>query len=91
MGTEEVIAKIEIIPEGVDVDLAELEVECKSLLSKHGEVVDKEIKPIAFGMNALVLMVIFKGGQGGLEPIEDALGKLAGVSRAEVVDVRKLM
>ena len=45
MGTEEVIAKIEIIPDGIDVDLAELEVECKSLLSKHGEVVTKRLSP----------------------------------------------
>jgi len=91
MGTEKVIAKIEIIPDGVDVDLAELEVTCKNLLAKHGEVVGKEIKPIAFGMNALVLMVIFEGGSGGLELIEDELSKLESVSRAEVVDVRKLM
>ena len=91
MGTEEVIAKIEIIPDGIDVDLAELEVECKSLLSKHGEVVDKEIKPIAFGMKALILMVIFKAGTGALEPLEEELSGLASVSRAEVVDVRKLM
>ena len=42
-------------------------------------------------MKALILMVIFKAGTGALEPLEDALSKLAGVSRAEVVDVRKLM
>jgi len=91
MGTEEVIAKIEIIPDGVDVDLSALEEACKGVLAKHGEVVGKEIKPMAFGMNALILMVVFKGGSGGLEPIEDELSKLESVSRAEVIDVRKLM
>ena len=91
MGTEEVIAKIEIIPDGLDVDLDKLEVACKAILSEKGEVAGKEIKPLAFGMKALILMVIFKGGSGAMEPIEDALSKVEGVSRAEVIDVRKLM
>lgn len=88
---EEVIAKIEIMPDSVNVDLDKLEATCKALLSKRGEVVDKEIKSIAFGMKALILVVVFKAGVGGLEPIEDELSKLADVSRAEVIDVRKLM
>ena len=91
MGTEKVVAKIEVVPEGLDVDFETIKSKCKNILSKRGDVAEVIEKPMAFGMKALVFTATFEAGAGGLEAVEDALSKVKGVSRAEVIDVRKLM
>ena len=87
----DVIVKLEIVPEGADTDLTALSVQCDDIISKHGKVNSKEEKLMAFGMKMLVFTVIMKEMAGGTDPLERALEGVAGVSRAEAVDARKLM
>jgi len=87
----DVAAKVEVIPDGLEVDLEVLKSSCTAAVSKYGELAKTEEKPMAFGMKMLVFIVVLKDQSGGVEPMEEDLRKIEGVSRAETVDVRRLM
>jgi elongation factor 1-beta len=87
----EVIAKVEVVPEGLDIDLEALKIDSEAIVKEFGDLVGTEVKPMAFGMKALIFTVILKELAGGADPLERALGEQEGVTRAEAVDVRRLM
>jgi translation elongation factor aEF-1 beta len=81
-----VIVTLQVMPEGTEVDLKQLELDvCKQIHDWSGQKVDKvEIVPVAFGLNAL--KIVFKVGEdkGGTEPIEKQLVTIPGVNSVEV-------
>ncbi len=80
---------MKVMPESPDEDLAKLEKKCTAAISKFGKVAQVEKEPIAFGLTALVFVIIADEARGGTEPLEEALSKIEGVNSAEVIDVRR--
>lgn len=85
-----ILVKVKIMPEGVDVDMDKLADACKAKLKPlEFKVGEKQIEPIAFGLKALILILIGPEKAGGTDPIEKALAEVKGVSQVEVLDVRR--
>lgn len=85
-----VLIKLRIMGKSPDVDMDKLASSCeekvKGLDFRIGQ---KEIEPVAFGLKALILVLIGPERAGGTEPIEKALAGIEGASQIEVVDVRR--
>ncbi|MCS3923222.1 elongation factor 1-beta [Methanosalsum natronophilum] len=82
-----VAATIKIMPEGVETDLKELEENIKAAVPEGAEFYTAEEKPIAFGIKALMVVVMVGDLEGGTEKVEDAFQKVPGVESIQVVEV----
>lgn len=86
----DVAAKIKIMPESVDTDLAELKEKIKGVIPAgadlYGDIVEE---PIAFGLKALIVTLIVNDEEGGTEPAEEAFAKVSGVENVQVIDVNR--
>ncbi len=86
----DVAAKIKIMPESVDTDLAELKEKIKGVIPAgadlYGDIVEE---PIAFGLKALIVTLIVNDEEGGTEPTEEAFAKVSGVENVQVIDVNR--
>lgn len=87
----DVAAKIKIMPESVETDLAELKEKIMGVIPAgadlHGDIVEE---PIAFGLKALIVTLIVNDEEGGTEPAEEAFAKVSGVENVQVVDVYRI-
>ena len=80
-----VIAIIRVLPESIDVDLEELVKKIKDALPEGVELRAHEVKPIAFGLSALRIMISMPGDiEGGTSTVEDAIRSLDDVSEVDV-------
>jgi elongation factor 1-beta len=87
----DVAAKIKIMPESVDTDLAELKEKLKSVIPAgadlHGDIVEE---PIAFGLKALIVTLIVNDEEGGTEAAEEAFAKVSGVENVQVMEAYRI-
>jgi elongation factor 1-beta len=82
MGSVAVIVRI--MPESPDVDLEKLKA---SLKKKLPGIRDIREEPIGFGLRALKLAAVVNDAGGETDAIEQSLSEVAGVERAEVIEV----
>jgi len=87
----EVVTTIKIMPESPDVDLEKIKEDIKVSIPEGAELHKIEEEPIAFGLVALIVMVVTEDAEGGTEKVEENLAKIEGVSNIEVTDTRRLM
>lgn len=85
-----VAAKLRIMPKDVDVNLKNIEKEIASIANEIGKLHGSEIKPIAFGLNALEIAVLMNDARGGIDELEDKIRTMGGVSGVEVLEVTRL-
>lgn len=87
----DVAAKIKIMPESIETDLAELKVKLKAAIPAgaelNGDIVEE---PIAFGLKALIVTLIVNDQEGGTEAVEEAFSKIPGAENVQVVDVYRI-
>ena len=87
----DVAAKIKVMPESVDTDLAELKEKLKAAIpggaDLYGDIVEE---PIAFGLKALIVTLIVNDQEGGTEAVEEAFAKIPGAENVQVVDVYRI-
>ncbi|MHB8102846.1 MAG: elongation factor 1-beta [Methanosarcina sp.] len=87
----DVAAKIKIMPESVDTDLAELKEKLKSAIpvgaELHGDIVED---PIAFGLKALIVTLIVNDQEGGTEAVEEAFAKIPGAENVQVLEAYRI-
>lgn len=87
----DVAAKIKIMPESIETDLAELKEKVKSAIPAgadlHGDIVEE---PIAFGLKALIVTLIVNDEEGGTEPAEEAFAKVPGVETVQVLEAYRI-
>lgn len=76
-----------MMPEGTDVDLSQLEAEVRARIKAHS--IQRE--PIAFGLEALLIVAVVPDAAGGTEPLERELAGIRGVGSVQVLDVRRLL
>jgi elongation factor 1-beta len=80
----EVLAEIRVMPDSRDRDLTQLEKDLLAVLPKTAKVQGMQIKPIAFGLKALVFAILVSDAEGGTEGIEAAWTKVPGVENVTV-------
>jgi len=86
MGT--VAIKFRLMPEGVEVDLAKLERDARAKVETYGaKVIRVEVRPFAFGLNAVEMAVTMPDKTGSPEALEESLREVEGVQSAEVVEL----
>jgi elongation factor 1-beta len=82
MGSVAVIARV--MPESPDVDLEKLKAALKKKLPGINDIREE---PIGFGLKALKLAAVVNDAGGETDAIEQSLSEVAGVERAEIVEV----
>jgi elongation factor 1-beta len=82
----EVILTIKIMPESPEVDMDKL----LSHVKEKCKVEKEEIKPIAFGLKALIIYTIVQD-TGGTDKLEETLASIPRVQSVEVTDVRRAL
>ncbi len=85
-----VVVTLKIMPDSSDVDLDEISSAATGLVSRFGGSVGKKIiEPVAFGLNAVILMFTMPEEKGSTEELETQVSKLKNVSSVQVTDVRR--
>jgi len=80
-----VLAVFRVLPSSDDVDLEELVSRIKSSLPEGVKVRGYEVKPIAFGLNALRMLISLPEDMpGGTENVEIAISEVEGVEQVDV-------
>jgi|WetSurMetagenome_2_1015567.scaffolds.fasta_scaffold786476_2 elongation factor 1-beta len=85
-----VVAKIRIMPDDVSTDVVRIAESVKKMSGKNCLVHSIEVKPIAFGLNAIEANILFNDKLGGMDEIEAQIRKIPGVGEAEVTDLNRL-
>lgn len=86
-----VVVTVKVLPDSPERNIEELSKKAQDILSKHGQMYKKQIQPIAFGINAIVLSFIMIEGVVKPEDLEVELKKIHGVGDAQLSDVTKLV
>ena len=82
MGSVAVIMRV--MPESPDIDLEQLK---KALKAKLPGIQDMQIESIGFGLKAIKLAAVINDCGGETDAIEMSLNEIAGVERAEIIEV----
>lgn len=86
----DVAAILKVMPESPEVDLDALKQTIQDTI--EGDVLERiEDEPIGFGLVALNVTIVVDDGEGGTEPVEEALANIDDIQSVEVTDVRRLM
>lgn len=85
-----VVARIRVMPLGVDTDLEKIKKELKSVVDEFGKLHKTEVRPIAFGLKSIEAVLLLNDEKGGLEEIESQVRKLDGVSGVEIFEVSRI-
>lgn len=83
------LIQIKIMPINPEVDLKKIEEKAKEIVTGFGQKVLKtEIQPVAFGLNALLIILSWPDDKAPDE-LEEKMKAIENVNSAEIVDVRK--
>ncbi|MDO9516455.1 MAG: elongation factor 1-beta [Methanosarcinaceae archaeon] len=83
----EVAATIKIMPESTDTDLVDLKIKLEAVLPKGSEIYSSKEEPIAFGLKALILVVLVGDLEGGTEQVEEAFAAVPGVESVQITEL----
>jgi len=83
-----VAVSFRIMPEGVEVDLDAIQRRVKEALG--GKLKKLAVKPVAFGLKAVEVIVLVDDASGEVERVEAALGGIPGVGGVEATEVTLL-
>lgn len=85
-----VIITLKVMPESPEISLTKLKDKVKEEIEKFGGVVGKiEEEPIGFGLSALIFRFNSPETKSNLDPLEEAIKKIDGVSNCEVIGVTR--
>lgn len=87
----QVVATLKIMPESPETDISLLQSESEIEIKKFaGETeIKTEQEPIAFGLTALKIIFVMDESKGSIDPLEEEIKKIEGVSSVETIDVRR--
>ncbi|MFH0860048.1 MAG: elongation factor 1-beta [Candidatus Altiarchaeota archaeon] len=85
-----VVAKLNLMPEGVKTDLGKIREKVIPLVNRVGKFHSSEIKPIAFGLSSLEVTILLDDSKGGTDKLEKEISNIPGVAEVTVIDVNRL-
>jgi len=83
----EVGLQYRILPEGLETDLDKLKNDIEKALPEGARLRASEQRPLAFGLNALHVLIVMDDKKGGADQVEAALTSVPGVQSAEIVEM----
>ena len=83
----EVGLQYRVLPEGLEVDLKKLEENIKNALPEGAKLRAAEQRPLAFGLNALHVLIVMDDKKGGADQVETAISGVTGVQSVEIVEM----
>ncbi len=83
----EVAATMKIMPDGVERDLEELKANLEAALPEGASLYTSKEEPVAFGLKALVVVILVGDLEGGTEPVEEAFAQVEGVESVQVTEL----
>ena len=75
----------EIMPEGLEIDLEDIKGRVQDKIGDISKIEQTEIKPIAFGLKALMMNVLVEDSEGIMDKLEAQISEIDGVQGAKVV------
>jgi len=86
----DVIVTIKVMPESPEIDLKKIEHAAHKLINAHDAILGKvEVKPVAYGLNMLNLIIVMDEAKGSTEELEKKIAAIEGVNSVDVTDVRR--
>jgi len=83
------LIQIKIMPVSIETDLEKIKEKAKEIIESYKEKALKtEIQPIAFGLNALLIILSWPDNKSADE-LEEKIKAIENVKSAEIVDIRK--
>ena len=76
-----------IMPESPEIDLSKLKDEIAKAVPPFAVLKGTAEKPVAYGLNAIHVMVTLDDKKGGAEDIEKAFSQLKGVQSVDTVEI----
>lgn len=76
------------MPESPEVDMAKLQTEIKA---KVAGIQDMRIEPIGFGLSAIKIAMVAEDEEGSGDKIEGMFAGIAGIDRAEIESLNRLI
>jgi elongation factor 1-beta len=81
------MAVIKVMPDSTDRDINKLQDDLMKALPKSAELKGMQVKPIAFGLKAIMVAFVVSDSEGGAELVEEAFQKVTGVESVTVDSV----
>ena len=75
----------EIMPESLEIDLEDIKSRVQSKIGEISKIEQTEIKPIAFGLKALMMNVLVDDSEGIMDKLEAMIAEVEDVQSAKVV------
>ena len=85
-----VVANLRILPNDVSVDMVKIAEKVKKAAGERRAVHSMEVKPIAFGLKALEVNLLFNDKKGGIDETEAEIRKIEGVGEVETTGLNRL-
>ncbi len=86
----QVLLTFEIMPEGLEVDLDTMRKGVESKLKGYCKIEQVEIKPIAFGLKALMMNIVVEDEEGMMDRVEQDINSVPGVQNGRVFALNKI-
>jgi translation elongation factor aEF-1 beta len=87
----EVRITIKIMPESVNENLESIKKMAFEVISKnHGKILESKEEPVAFGLKALIIIFLLDESI-ELDPTEQSLQKIDGISSVEVIEMNRAL
>ena len=86
----EVAAKIKIMPSGVDTDLEALKGGLEAVIPEGVKLHGFSEEPIAFGLKAIIAVVVVGDIEGGTDRVEEAFAAVDDVESVSVMELGRL-
>lgn len=75
----------EIMPESLEIDLEDIKSRVQEKIGDISKIEQTEIKPIAFGLKALMMNVLVDDSEGIMDKLEQMIAEVEDVQSANVV------
>ncbi|MDD4308126.1 MAG: elongation factor 1-beta [Thermoplasmata archaeon] len=85
-----VLVTFEIMPEGLEVDLGKMRTDVETKVKGTGKIEQVELKPIAFGLQALMMNIVVEDEEGMMDRVEQLICSAPGVQSANVYALNKI-
>ncbi len=90
MNMGKVATQVKVMPASPDIDLEELEDRLAAALPDGAELNDTAHDAVAFGLTAIIAMVVIPDDAGGTEAVEEAFAAVDGVESVSVENVTRI-
>lgn len=86
----EVVAKVKIMPKDPDTDFERLKADIRAVMPEGARLHGFAEEPIAFGLRALIIVIIVKDTEGGTEKAEELFSNVHGVESVQVIELSRI-